>query len=35
MVKHVILWKIKDDKTEEEKAVIKAGVKEGFPDLWK
>lgn len=33
MVKHVILWKIKDDKTEEEKAVIKAGVKEGLEGL--
>lgn len=33
MVKHVILWKIKEDKTEEEKAVIRAGVKEGLESL--
>lgn len=33
MVKHVILWKIKEDKTEEEKAVIKANVKKGLEGL--
>ncbi len=30
MVKHIILWKIKDDKTEEEKEQIRAGVKAGL-----
>lgn len=33
MVKHVILWKIKADKTEEEKAAIKAAVKAGLEGL--
>lgn len=33
MVKHVILWKIKEDKTEEEKKVIRQNVKEGLEGL--
>lgn len=33
MVKHIILWKIKDEKTEEEKQMIKKGVKEGLEGL--
>lgn len=33
MVKHVILWKIKAEKTEEEKKEIKAGVKAGLESL--
>jgi hypothetical protein len=33
MVKHIILWKIKDDKTEDEKVAIKQGVKEGLEGL--
>ena len=33
MVKHIILWKIKDDKTEEEKEQIRAGVKAGLEGL--
>lgn len=33
MVKHIILWKIMDGKTEEEKQVIKEGVKSGLEGL--
>lgn len=33
MVKHIILWKIKSDKTQEEKAAIKAAVKSGLEGL--
>ena len=33
MVKHIILWKIKDGKTEEEKKEIRAGVKKGLESL--
>ena len=33
MVKHVILWKIKEDKTEEEKKIIRQKVKEGLEGL--
>ncbi len=33
MVKHVILWKIKEDFTEEQKLEIKKGVKEGLEGL--
>ncbi len=33
MVKHIILWKIKEDKTEEEKEQIRAGVKAGLEGL--
>ncbi|NLG02567.1 MAG: Dabb family protein [Clostridia bacterium] len=33
MVKHIILWKIKEDKTEAEKAEIKRKVKEGLEGL--
>ena len=33
MVRHVILWKIKEEKTEEEKKEIKAGVKAGLEGL--
>jgi len=33
MVKHVILWTLKDDLTREEKAVIKKGIKEGLEGL--
>lgn len=33
MVKHIILWKIKDEKTDEEKQIIKKGVKEGLEGL--
>lgn len=33
MIKHVILWKIKEDKTPEEIADIKKGVKEGLEGL--
>lgn len=34
MVKHIILWKIKSDKTPEEKARIKAEVKAGLEGLY-
>ena len=33
MVKHIILWKIKEGKTEEEKKEIRAGVKKGLESL--
>lgn len=33
MVKHVILWKLKDELTKEEKAQVKAGIKEGLEGL--
>lgn len=33
MVKHVILWKLKEEFTEEEKRAIKAGIKEGLEGL--
>ena len=33
MVKHVILWKLKEEFTEEEKEAVKAGIKEGLEGL--
>lgn len=33
MVKHVILWQLKDELSEEERAAVKAGVKEGLEGL--
>ena len=33
MVRHIILWKIKSERTAEEKAAIKCGVKEGLEGL--
>lgn len=33
MVKHIILWKLRDDLTEAEKETIKAGIKEGLEGL--
>jgi len=33
MVRHVILWKLKEEMTEEEKAAVKAGIKEGLEGL--
>ena len=33
MVKHIILWTLKDEYTEEEKAAIRKGVKEGLEGL--
>ena len=33
MIKHVILWKIREDKSEEEKKQIKIGVKSGLEGL--
>lgn len=33
MVKHIILWKIKDEKTTEEKAEIKRDIKQGLEGL--
>lgn len=33
MVKHIILWKLKDEFTEDEKADIRAGIKEGLEGL--
>ena len=42
MVKHVILWQLKDELSDAEKAAVKAGIKEGLeglagkvPGLWK
>ncbi len=33
MVKHIILWQLKDELTVEEKKSIKAGIKEGLEGL--
>lgn len=33
MVKHIILWQIKDELTEDEKAVLKAEAKDGLEAL--
>ena len=33
MVKHVILWQLKDELSAEEKAAVKAGIKEGLEAL--
>ena len=33
MVKHVILWQLKDELSDTEKAAVKAGIKEGLEGL--
>ena len=33
MVKHIILWQLKDELSAEEKMVVKAGIKEGLEAL--
>ncbi len=33
MVKHIILWKLKEEYTKEQKECIKAGIKEGLEGL--
>jgi hypothetical protein len=33
MVKHIIIWKLKDELSDEEKANVKAGIKEGLEGL--
>ena len=33
MVKHVILWQLKDELSESEKATVKVGIKEGLEGL--
>jgi len=33
MVKHIILWKLREDLTETEKESVKAGIKEGLEGL--
>lgn len=33
MVKHVILWQLKDELSAEEKTAVKAGIKEGLEGL--
>lgn len=33
MVKHIILWQLKDELTEEEKLSVKKGIKEGLEGL--
>lgn len=33
MVRHVILWQLKDELSEEEKKSVKAGIKEGLEGL--
>lgn len=33
MVKHIILWKLKEDLTDQQKAEIKRGIKEGLEGL--
>ncbi len=34
MVRHIILWKIKEDKTTEEKEIIKQNAKQGLEGLY-
>ena len=34
MVKHIILWQLKDELSDAEKAAVKAGIKEGLGALW-
>jgi hypothetical protein len=33
MVKHIIIWKLKDELSDEKKATVKAGIKEGLEGL--
>lgn len=33
MVKHIILWTLKEELTEEEKVTVKAGIKDGLEGL--
>lgn len=33
MVKHIILWQLKDELSDAEKAAVKAGIKEGLESL--
>lgn len=33
MVKHIILWKLREDLTEVEKQIVKLGIKEGLEGL--
>lgn len=33
MVKHIILWQLKDELSDTEKAAVKAGIKEGLESL--
>ena len=33
MVKHIILWQLKDELSEKEKVAVKAGIKEGLEAL--
>ena len=33
MVKHIILWQLKDELSQEEKKAVKAGIKEGLEAL--
>lgn len=33
MVKHIILWQLKDELTDEEKISVKTGIKEGLESL--
>ena len=33
MTKHIILWTLKEELTAEEKAAVKAGIKEGLEGL--
>lgn len=33
MVKHIILWTLKEELSEEEKTAVKAGIKEGLESL--
>ena len=33
MVKHIILWQLKDELSAEEKVAVKAGIKEGLEGL--
>ena len=33
MVKHIILWQLKDELSDSEKSIVKAGIKEGLEGL--
>lgn len=33
MIKHIILWQLKDEISEQEKVEIKKGIKEGLEEL--
>ncbi len=34
MVKHIILWQLKDELSDAEKAAVKAGIRKAWRALW-